>query len=222
MPEFTARHRIDTDARFVQEQDLRRAEQSASKAELLLHTSGELASQTCGEAREIREREQTLEGGFSRGAVQILEFSVEVEILLHGQILVQAEFLRHVAERAAQRLDLLARIAVEHPNRSRGRQEEPGEDAHERRLAGAVRSDESRHHASADLEAHVRKGCALFPGEILFQGRRARQNARPGVERDGACDHGCLAAFAALCNRTVTGMPWRRLPSWSLTITRKR
>ena len=45
LPELAPRDRIDADARLVEQQQARLAQQRAGKAELLLHAAGELAGE---------------------------------------------------------------------------------------------------------------------------------------------------------------------------------
>ena len=54
LPQLPARQRIDADRRLVEQQQLRRTDQRAGQAELLLHAAGQPAGQAVGEAAERR------------------------------------------------------------------------------------------------------------------------------------------------------------------------
>ena len=211
-PQLAPRDGIHADGGFVEQQQARAAQQHAGEAELLLHAAGELAGGTRGETGKIREIEQSLEGGAPWRADHVAQVGVQIEVLQHRQILVEAEFLRHVAERPAQRVALRQRIETGHAERSGGRLEKARHQSHQRGLAGAVRSDESGHltgrHQGGDAVDRVRRGAGEAVSDSLQFGREIH-GWRPAAAESGA-------------SLTVTGMPWRRAGSGSSTTMRAR
>ena len=141
LPELAARQWIDADRRLVEQQELRRAHERAGEAKLLLHAARQLACEPCSERRELRHREEMREALFPHILRHAVQVGVEVEILLHRQVLVETELLRHVAQEILHGLRLRRHIDPgdrELPCRLR---HQPADQAHERRLAGTIRAD---------------------------------------------------------------------------------
>ncbi len=67
----------------------------------------------------------------------------EVEVLAHGQILVEREPLAHVADVPADRLALGGDVEAEHGGVARGGGQQAAQDPDQRRLARAVRSEQA-------------------------------------------------------------------------------
>ncbi len=142
-PEVAARHRIDAIGRLVEEEDLRRVDQGAGKAELLLHPAGEIARLAPFERRQVAEGKEPLYffgTPFLRHAVDV---GVEVDVLHHGQVGIEAEALAHVADLFLDRLGLPDRVPPHDPGFAGGRVHDGGEQAHGGGLAGAVRPDQA-------------------------------------------------------------------------------
>ncbi len=98
-PQIPARCGIHTDRRLVEQQQPRPRQQRAGQTELLLHPAGKLAGQTRGERAETGEAQQPRHalGAQSRG--HRMQVGEQVEVLGDAQVLVEAEALRHVADR---------------------------------------------------------------------------------------------------------------------------
>src|SRR5207244_5693330 len=64
--------------------------------------------------------------------------AVEVDVLLHRQVGIEAELLGHVADRALDLLGLLRDVVAAHHPAPGGRPEHAAEHANDGRLAGAV------------------------------------------------------------------------------------
>src|SRR6185369_15492414 len=79
------------------------------------------------------------------GSRHPLEIEQMGEHLLAGELGVEAEVLRQVAEPAAQRLRVGQDVRAVQLDAARGRLEEAGEDPHEGGLAGAVGSEQAEH-----------------------------------------------------------------------------
>ena len=104
-PEIAARHRIDAGRRLVEQQDLRRVNQRAGEAELLLHAARELAGEPLAERRSCPKPPAAAPRVRRAARGRHLEqIGVEADVLVDGQIFVEAEPLRHVAD---VRLDAL-------------------------------------------------------------------------------------------------------------------
>ena len=112
-PQFAPRRRIDADRRFVEQQQPRPRQQRAGQAELLLHAAGKLAGQTRGERAEPGEAQQPRDALGAQGARHRVQVGEQVEVLGDAQVLVEAEALRHVADRRMRRA---ASVAMSWPN----------------------------------------------------------------------------------------------------------
>jgi hypothetical protein len=88
-------------------------------------------------------------------ARQAVDARVEVEVLEDGEIVVEREPLAHIANLAADLLTLGGDVEPEHRGRAARRGQKAAQDADERRLAGAVRSQEAVDHAGAHGQADI-------------------------------------------------------------------
>src|SRR5262249_21785238 len=99
VPQEPACDRIDARGRLVEEQDARAMDQGAGEGEALLETAGEAARGLplpAVEAAELYELALPLRRAGRGHAVGV---SVEVEVLLHGEVGVEAELLGDVPDR---------------------------------------------------------------------------------------------------------------------------
>ncbi len=99
-----------------------------------------------------------------------MEVGVEVEVLLNGEVLVEPELLRHVADAVLHRLRVAGDVDAEHVEVAAVGRQQPGDQADERRLAGAVGADQRRQPAVLDGERDVverRDGLAGLALEAL-------------------------------------------------------
>ena len=146
-PQLTARHRIDADARLVEQQQPWLFQESAGETELLLHSARKLAGQPRLEALEIGELEQPVEARLARLADQAAQVGIEVEVFPHGQVFVKSEALRHIADLGAVGLE---RRLAQNDDLAGVGFDQSGQNADHRRLAGAVRSDQAGHSTRLD------------------------------------------------------------------------
>src|SRR5262249_12410470 len=95
---------------------------------------------------------------FPPRARHALQLHDEAQVLDDAQVGVERRVLREVADRApaGERLD--RGIAAADADRAGGGREDTGEDAHRRRLAGAVRAEEADDLAAGDVEGDAGNG----------------------------------------------------------------
>src|SRR5436190_14686863 len=114
-----------------------------------------------------------------------IDSAEEAEVFADRQILIEGEFLRHIADHLLDLLPLGPHVKAGHAARSLGGREDSREHANRRRLAGAVRAKESkdlpRTHAESDV-VDGRKGSERS-GEALDLDRPVRQGEFPSVEK---------------------------------------
>ena len=194
-PQLAARDRIDADARFVQQQHLGFAHQRVGQSQFLLHAAGQLARQTPGEAGQIGEFQQPFEGLAAKIAGDAAQIGVQRQVLHHRQILIQPEFLRHVAEDRMQLAILADRIQPGDPQFAAAWLQQPGQHAQQGGFAGAVRADQPDDRAAVQGGGQAGDRRFLKRREALFQ----------PCQLDGVrLFHGRPQGLA---KRRVTGMP---------------
>ena len=118
-------------------------DQGAGKAQLLLHAARESTSQARPERREAGKRHQVLETAPALRTGQPLKIGVKRKIFGNGQVFIEPEPLRHVADARLHPLGLDRGIEAEDGDVAGIRIEETGEKTHQGRLAGAVGSNET-------------------------------------------------------------------------------
>ena len=201
---------FDADARLVQQQQLRLFDQSASQPELLLHSARKVACESCLEAFQFGEVEQLVEGFLALLTEEAAKVGIEIEVFADGQIFVEAEALRHIADLSAVGFE---RRATENYDFAAVGLDQPGQNAHHRRLAGAVRSDQPGHAPVLDRQIDVVKHQLALFSEPFGHGLGAS---------DGLSHPLRLLGWARAGTRTVTGCPCRSASSGSVTMTRIR
>jgi hypothetical protein len=210
-PELAPRQRVDAHGRLVEQQQRRRAHQRAGQAELLLHAAGELAGRPRREAREVGHLEHAGEALAAHILRHAVEVGVEVEVLLHAQVFVEAEALWHVADAVLHGLRLARDVVTEDVQGSLVDREQPGHHPQQRRLAGAVGADQRGELAFAHGHRHAVDGLHRRLAGTLEGLAYSLRDDDPVARHHGA---------AARAMRTVAGWPRRRTLPLSSTTTR--
>ena len=155
------------------------------------------------------------------GLRQPAQIGVQVEILLNRQVFVEAEALRHVADGGLNSGGIPTSVEAEHLRGPFVRQHEPGHDADQRRLAGAVRPDQPGDFAAPDRSGHRVERGRRGP-EALGDLRQPDQlDGRANVDRSG-CAQDEFPPWSPRGTWTVTGMPWRNPRSAFSIMIRRR
>src|SRR5262249_1867673 len=151
-----------------------------------------------------------------------VDVSVEIEVLLNGQVFVQPELLRHVANAFLHLLRVGRDVVAQHLQLSRIGPHQPGRQTEKRRLAGAVRSDQGRQHPVADPTGDGVKRLDGFAGVAAKRladvaGRYDLRVFPVKIHRllSGACPPPWSSG-----RWTVAGMPRRNSSCGSFTNTR--
>ena len=137
----------------------------------------------------------------------------ERDVLVDGQIAVQTESLREIADTLGQRAMRAHRIEAEHAQFARVGVQQSAHQTDRRRLAGAVRADQAEHLASAHVEAQAgqrrRRAVPLHDAVVsTIAGSRSRDrrslqcelrvHRHAGLEDAGAVVHADLDAVHEL------------------------
>src|SRR5439155_20258547 len=99
LPEFAARHGINAGRGLIEQDDLRLVNQRAGQRQLLLHAARQLIRQPSAERHQLRELEQpgTAVLDTALAHAKAVNLSEERDVLVDGEIAVEAEALREVA-----------------------------------------------------------------------------------------------------------------------------
>src|SRR5216683_1117292 len=195
-PQFAPGKRINTDRGFIEKQEFRRANKGASEAELLLHAARQPAGLPLDKRAERRHFHQSRIAVTPLVGSDSMQIGVEVEIFLDAEILVQPEFLGHIAN---ERLDLLrigGNVDAQDTQIAGIRGHQTGAQTHERGLPGSIRSDQRGQRAAPRLEGHAIKrlrGYAFITGEGLMD-----FIAGNGIRRQRGRTHCWTLAMAAM------------------------
>ncbi len=135
----------------------------------------------------------------------------ELQVLDHGQVVVERKALGHVPDLGAQALGFDGELAAQHARVSRGRSQETDEQSNQRRLAGAVGPEKPEHLAAADGE--------IDPVDRDQRAERAAQ--LPGLDDRLTGQSDAFPRFGRI-SLTVAGTPGRRSAGASARITRAR
>ena len=100
----------------------------------MLHAAGEFSRESPRERRQVGHGQEMGEALPAQGFVDAVEIRIEVHVLRHGEIFVEAEFLGHIAELRLKRRRVLDRVAAEDGECPGGGRHQAAEKAHEGRL----------------------------------------------------------------------------------------
>jgi hypothetical protein len=151
-PKLAAGYRVDTHRRLIQQQQARRAHQRAGQPELLLHAARQAAGQAARERGQTGHVHQFPVARAAPGMRHTLQVRIQVQVLLHAQVFIQAKPLRHVTDRGLHLERLRDNIDVQCANLPRVRKQQSRRQPHKCSLAGAVGSDEPGDLARADAD----------------------------------------------------------------------
>ncbi len=186
VPQLAPRQRVYTDRRLVEQQQRRLPHQRTGQTEFLFHAAGKLAREAFGERNQPGHVHQFR---IARRAIRFrhaLQVGIEVEVFLHGQVLIQAKALRHVAYRPLHCERLGCGVHAEHCDIPRIRHQQSGGEAHQRGLACGIGPDQSRDHTVAHVEAdllqrlHLPRTSMKSLGNIFYFERHLAVVARHG------------------------------------------
>ena len=128
----------------------------------------------------------------------------ELQVLQDGEVLVEAEALRHVADVALDLLASRADVVAERRAAAAVRRQQPAQHAQRGGLAGAVGAEEAVDLAALDAHGEVAHDHLAVEG--LGEALRPRWRSAPLLAF--TCGHG--SPLRAGCRATETGWPTRR------------
>src|SRR2546423_283977 len=155
IPKLAARDRIDAGGRLIEKQDCGLMHERASHGETLTPAAGE----ECGAAIEIRfemgDLNEIVAPPFQFAVGQTIEFAGKNEVLIHGQLVVEREFLRHIADHFLRCVAFARDVVAGDAGGAFGRLQDSAEHPDHGGFAGAIWSEESKNgtagYGKADL-----------------------------------------------------------------------
>src|SRR5574338_638016 len=159
--------------------------------------------------------ELRLDARRSRFSGEAVDRRVEPEILLHREVVVQAELLRHVADAAPNAFGIDRHVHARHLRASGRRLHEAAEHANGCRLAGPVRPQQAEHLAAVDGEVqpvHRHQRSERLAEALGANGRAVRLAIPPGPDASGRPGHGARRPAAVVSIATVAGRPGLKTP----------
>src|SRR5207248_2341927 len=98
---------------------------------------------------------QCLDSSLTTRPRNLVHAGVEVQVLAHGQVFIEREPLRHVADARLDGLAFRSNIEPQHAAFAGGGRDDAAQHANRRRLAGAVWSEKGEDLTLADGEAEL-------------------------------------------------------------------
>jgi hypothetical protein len=155
VPEFTPRLRIDRAGRFVEQEQVGLVQHRRGQGEALFLPARQRAGEPVAQVAEPVALEQFPDARGCICARELMHGGNEVEVLVDREVFVQGKPLRHVTDAALELLGLLGNPETEHFDLACGRQQQAAQHADRRRLARAVRTEETINLRAADVEVEV-------------------------------------------------------------------
>ena len=158
IPEGAPRKRVNAGGGFVQKENLGAVDDGGAQGQPLAPPAGQVARFGIFETFQIRQFD-----GFGDAFLQVLLRNaiggcVEIQVLQNGQIVVQAEALRHVANLRADLPGLFRHGQPHNAGRTGSRFDQPQQHANGGGLAGAVWPEKPEYLAVSDLEIDLVHG----------------------------------------------------------------
>src|SRR5437762_3390628 len=161
LAEVASRPGVQTRARLVEQQQLRRMQQPPSELGATRQSSRERLDEIVGPLRQIEIAKHLAHATAKRGSAQAVEMTVMNEIFRHGQLGIEAGILEDHAEPRANALGFPLEIVPEHAHSALAGPNQRREDLEQSGLAAAVGAEQSEDLAALDGEADSPQRFAL-------------------------------------------------------------
>jgi hypothetical protein len=142
-PHRHAGHRVEAGGRLVEEEDLRLVHQAAGDLDAAPHAAGEIHHLFVAPLGEVHGFEQLVDQLLALRARHAVELREDDQVLFDAQLGVARHRLRDHADGAAHAVGLLGDVESADAGHAAGRRQQRRQHADQRRLAGAVRSEQA-------------------------------------------------------------------------------
>ena len=158
-PELLARTRVEPRRGLVEQDHRRAADQPCRQIEPAAHAAGVGRRAPRRPARPAPKRSSSsLARARAARRGQAVQPPDHLQVLAPGELLIHGGELAREADAAADRKRRRDDVVAEHARAAGGRWQQRGQDAHERRLAGAVGPEQPEHGARRDREVEAVQG----------------------------------------------------------------
>src|ERR1700694_625966 len=130
-------------------------EHGAAEGEALLPAAGKLRCEAIQIGCEAVELDNFIDAALQARGFQAVDATVELQVFRDGQIVVEAEVLRHVADVLANSFRIGPHVKTFDPGRSSAERQKSGEHFDYRGFSAAVGAEEAEDFAFFDAEADV-------------------------------------------------------------------
>src|SRR6266853_3329630 len=158
IPELAARHRVDAGGGLVEEKKGRLVQHGAAQSEALLPATGKLRGQTSQIGCQAVELNNFFDAALQARGLQAVDAAVKLQVFRHGQIVVEAEVLRHVADVLADGFRICADVQAFDKGGAAAEWQKTCEHFDDGGFSAAVGAEETKDFALFDTEAYVVDG----------------------------------------------------------------
>ena len=159
LPELPARQRVDAGRRFVEDQEIRIMDETATKPELLPHAAGQFLRWAVGKRRESGAVQELTDLFVPLGTRLLEQAAKKLDILPDAQVRIEvlAQALRHIGDARTDRgpMRRASHVAADDENGPGLYPPRTRDQAQQRGLADPVGPDEPHHAAGRDLDRDV-------------------------------------------------------------------
>src|SRR6266436_9219407 len=182
IPELAARDRIDARGGLVEKEERRLVQHGAAESEALLPATGKLRGQAIEVGSEAVELDNFVDAALQARWLEAVDAAVELQVFRDGQIVIETEVLRHVADMLADGFGIRADVEAFDKGGAAAERQKAGEHFDDGGFSAAVGAEEPEDFAFFDAEADVVDGgeVAETPNQMFGGDGGLRESLRVG------------------------------------------
>src|SRR5690625_1403456 len=146
---------VETDGRFVQEQDAGVMDEGAGDLEPSFHSTGQLSDQAALPVRQLDDLQQLTDTAPAFRAWHAVHLSVELQVLVYSQAIIQAGLLEHDTQVPPSLQRLTDNVMARQPRGATVGLEDRTQDVDKGCLAGPVRAKQCEQLTLSHLHVYV-------------------------------------------------------------------
>ena len=152
IPQFAAGDRINASRWLIEKQHGRPVHKRASHCQTLTPTAGKLRGASADVRLKMRCCDHFVAPLIQFATAQAIKFSGEDEVLIHGQLVIERKFLRHVADHFFDRLGISHNIMAPDARRALSRLENSAQHPDHGCFPGTIRPEKPEDRSFSDRE----------------------------------------------------------------------
>src|ERR1700682_117322 len=158
LPQVPSRPRVQSGRRFVQQQDSRVMQQTVGQLDAPLHASGECLYAFRGSVGQSNATQNFSHPCLQARSAQAIQMSLMPEILIGGELPIDALRLEYHSNLPTYLGGVLCRIASHHERTTGAGYHQRGKNPEERRLSAAIRTQQAKQLRRTHLERNSIQG----------------------------------------------------------------